>query len=281
MNICLFSAEEISKPLPWNDERAQHIIKVLHKKENDSFTAGIIEGQSGKATITKINEKESIEFSFENTGNGKPLYPLSMIIGFPRPIQLKRLLRDIAGLGSGFVHLTGTELGEKSYLQSTLVEKGAAYKMLLDGTVQAGSTHVPKLFMHKSLSECLDSCFDSFFEHGTTANRSEENIPTFKIALDNVGAKCALKDFIEQKLATIPQLAEQQTFTMNSNEQIVTPKFKAIAAIGSERGWTEKERNLLESQGFTRCSMGTRILRTESAATVAASIILNYMGVLN
>ena len=31
MNICLFTSEEISKPLNKNDERAQHIIKVLHR----------------------------------------------------------------------------------------------------------------------------------------------------------------------------------------------------------------------------------------------------------
>ena len=52
------------------------------------------------------------------------------------------------------------------------------------------------------------------------------------------------------------------------------------AAIGSERGWTEAERDLLEQNGFSLCSMGTRILRTETAATVAASIILDSMGFL-
>ncbi len=293
MNICLFSKEEIEQPLAWNDERAEHILKVLHKKEGDSFTAGIIEGQSGKAVITKINPKVSIEFSFtgdtaESGGNEneKPLYPLSMIIGFPRPIQLKRLLRDLAGLGSNSIHLTGTELGEKSYLQSNLLEKGAAYKMLLDGTVQAGSTHIPKLYMHKNLADCVTDC-----------EKSEENkktdIPVLKIALDNVGAKCSLKEFIEQKLFEISSVQGAEKNHLESaipvRENAVgalapaggIARFAAIAAIGSERGWTEKERTLLEKNGFTRCSMGSRILRTESAATVAASIILNYMGVLN
>lgn len=266
MNICLFSKEEISQPLDWNDERAQHLIKVLHKKEGDEFTAGIIEGKSGKAVITKINDKKSIEFSFTGENEGKQLYPLSMIIGFPRPIQLKRLLRDIAGLGTKFVHLTGTELGEKSYLQSTLLEKGTAYKMLLDGTVQAGSTHVPELSMHQNLSECLSASFSA----------AESEIPLLKIALDNVGSKTSLKDYIESQLSSINST---NSIVVDSKSNV--PKFNAIAAIGSERGWTEKERQLLEQNGFVRCSMGCRILRTETAATVAASIILNYMGVLD
>ena len=245
MNICLFTQEEITKPLSIKDQRGQHIIKILHKKAGDTFTAGVLGGQSGTATINKIDD-EGIFFTFEPGSSGKPLNPLKMIIGFPRPIQLKRLLRDIAALGVCEVHLTGTELGEKSYMQSTLVEKGNAYKMLYDGTVQAGSTFVPELFLHKTLSECL-----SFLEGSTaTAEKSVAHL-----ALDNKNPTMRLQEALSQEKGIS----------------------EVIAAIGSERGWTDKERNLLEANGFIRCGMGERIMRTETAATVAGSIILNYM----
>jgi RsmE family RNA methyltransferase len=52
-----------------------------------------------------------------------------------------------------------------------------------------------------------------------------------------------------------------------------------VAAIGSERGWTDNERRLLEQAGFIRCGMGERIMRTETAVTVAGAIILNSMGI--
>lgn len=156
MNICLFKQEELNRPLSIKDERGEHIIKILHKKEGDIFSAGVINGMAGTATIKKIENGE-ITFDFAPDSEGKNLYPLKMIIGFPRPIQLKRLLRDIAALGVQEVHLTGTELGEKSYMQSNLVEHGTAYQMLLDGTVQAASTHVPDLFLHKTLKDCLES----------------------------------------------------------------------------------------------------------------------------
>ena len=240
MNICLFSQEEISAPLPKKDERAQHIIKVLHKKEGDTFTAGIIGGQSGTAVIRAIDD-DGISFDFTPEGDGKPLAQLDMIIGFPRPIQLKRLLRDIAALGVGKVYLTGTDLGEKSYMQSTLVEKGAAYKMLLDGTVQAGSTHVPELFLFKTLDECLSSI------KGEAA----------RFALDNVNPAMRLADALADK----------------------KPE-RVIAAIGSERGWTDRERGVLEAAGYIRCGMGERIMRTETAATVAGAIILSGLGVI-
>lgn len=245
MNICLFSKDEIINPLPLCDERAQHIIKVLHKKSGDTFTAGIIGGQSGTAVIREITD-ECINFEFSAGGDGKPLSSLEMIIGFPRPIQLKRLLRDIAALGAARVHLTGTDLGEKSYMQSNLVEHGAAYKMLLDGTVQAGSTHVPELCLYKTLDECLKAL-------------GGEGL---LLALDNVNPVARLADAVKQK------------------KNVVTEGARVVAAIGSERGWTDRERSLLESKGFIRCGMGERIMRTETAATVAGAIILSELEII-
>lgn len=245
MNICLFTTEEIKKSLPKNDERAKHIVKVLHKNAGDSFDAGIIGGAAGVATITKISDDGEIFFDFEPKSAGKKLYPLTLIIGFPRPIQLRRLLRDVAGLGAQKVILCGTDLTEKSYLDSNVVSDGSAYQMLLDGTAQAASTHVPVLEVAKSLDEVIISN-----EQLAMSNSS-------KIALDNRRATCSLHDFLAHESA-----------------------HSVVAAIGSERGWTERERDLLEKAGFTLCSMGTRILRTETAATVASSIILDSMGFL-
>ena len=259
MNICLFTQEEISKPLDLRDERGEHIVKILHKKEGDTFTAGIIGGMAGTARITKLEgdykNGGKLWFDFKGESDGKKLNPVKMIIGFPRPIQLKRLLRDIAGLGVCEVHLTGTELGEKSYMQSTLVEKGNAYKMLLDGTVQAGSTHVPELFLHKTLGECVEK----ILEGKDSADGSCSNM--ILAALDNKNPV--------MPLGKVMAAAENHPFDGT-----------VVAAIGSERGWTDRERAFLVEKGFTLCSMGNRILRTESAATVAGSIILSKLGII-
>lgn len=255
MNICLFDKNEIDQPLKISDERGAHIINILHKKIGETFTAGIIGGNSGIATITNISDSE-INFTFESTGQGKTLFPLKMIIGFPRPIQLKRLLRDVAALGVCEVHLTGTELGEKSYMQSTLVEKGNAYKMLLDGTVQAGSTHIPELFLHQNLKECLN-----YMEENASKEHSHHIL---RLALDNVNPKCSLT----MALTDIPCMSCENP--CNDGKTV-------FAAIGSERGWTDRERKLMEDFGYIRCGMGQRIMRTETAATVAGAIILSQM----
>ncbi len=247
MNIVLFSETEISKPLALSDSRCKHILNILHKKTGDSFTSGIIGGKAGKAVITNIDEN-FLYFSFEPETDGNPLKPVIMIIGFPRPIQLKRLFRDMAGLGVSQLHLVGTELSEKSYLKSNMIVNGEAETALLEGTMQAKSTHVPELFVHESVAKCIQEL-------------KNQNPECIKILLDNIEPECSLSLKMEKALKT-------------------KNHFPVIAAIGSERGWTDKERKLFRQNGYSLCSMGNRVLRTETAATVAASIILEKSGEL-
>jgi len=261
----LFTAEEIACPLSLTDERAKHIRSVLHKTEGDSFEAGVIGGMAGSAHITRIDDHGSMHggahgtlcFTFTPRTDGKPLYPVKMLIGFPRPIQLKRLFRDMAGIGVAEIHLAGTELGEKSYMQSNLFERGTAEALLRDGSAQAKSTHVPRLFLHKTLADCLNEAA------GDTAAPEAH-----RFALD-IAAEIALTDALREKIA--------DGLAAWTPQGIIAPVW---AAIGSERGWTDGERELLKGAGFTLVSMGNRVLRTETAATVAAALLLSAMGVL-
>ena len=44
--------------------------------------------------------------------------------------------------------------------------------------------------------------------------------------------------------------------------------------------WLDRKLHLLESHGYTLLGLGKRVLRTETAATVAASLVLGTMGAL-
>lgn len=255
MNIVLFERDELEKPLAPRDERAKHILKVLHKGVGDTFEAGVINGDAGQAEITGI-DASGISFSFTPLSDGKPLFPVTLIVGFPRPIQLKRLFRDAAGLGASRICLCGTELGEKSYMDSNIVERGAAYAALVDGTAQAKSTHVPELVMYPSVRACLKE----LFPEEAVSSEEEGAGGDLRVMLDNVKPVSSLYRFLEE----------------NRPEQ----KSMIYASIGSERGWTDNERQMFESQGFTACSMGERVLRTETAVTVALSLILQSLNVL-
>ncbi|MGI5085817.1 16S rRNA (uracil(1498)-N(3))-methyltransferase [Treponema putidum] len=237
-----------------NDERYLHIKKILHLKEGDIFKAGIINGKIGEALILHLSE-EKIVFSFcpnepdknlDNIDDDKiesnplPLPPIKIILGFPRPIQLRRILRDAASLGFAEIVLCGTELGERSYLKSNLSSSEEIKKYLLDGISQAGQTLLPEFSFCSSVKEALKNLKTASFKGG-------------KILLD------------------IGEHQPLSSFRMKKGEEL-------IIAIGSERGWTQNEREAFFSAGFIPYSMGKRILRTETALTSALSVLLANNG---
>lgn len=245
MNIILFNENEISQRLSLKDPRGEHIKKVLHKSSGETFEAGVINVSEGVCRILEISDKD-ISFIYESKRKVSPCYKIKLIVGFPRPIQLRRLLRDVVSLGVAEIHLTGTELGEKSYLKSNLLEKGATNAAMIDGASQAKSAALPELFMHKTLNECLDFLF---------ADKYSKEVREL-VLLDNVKPVLRLSDAVQLRAF------ENKT---------------VIAAVGSERGWTDKERNAFEQRGFKFYSLGNRILRTETASIAAVSLILAAM----
>jgi len=244
MNIVLFDGETYFSR---GDARYQHIKKILRKGKGDSFQAGVINGSEGEASITSMDD-QGLSFVFTPTRPMRPLHPLIAVIGFPRPIQLKRILRDLASLGVSAVWLTGTELGEKSYRESTLVDRGAAREGLLEGCMQAGGTAVPELRLFDSLEQTLAAADALDAENGTRS---------FRVSLDVQDALCPLSR------APFGEVSAGRP---------------ALLFIGSERGWSAGERALLRAAGCTVCSLGSRILRTETAATAAVAITLSAIG---
>lgn len=240
-----------------NDERFLHIKKILKLSSGCNFKAGFINGKIGTAVINEFSN-EKITFSFTETASPLPLPPVKLILGFPRPIQLKRILRDAASLGFSELFLTGTELGEKSYLKSNLSDKEKITEYLLDGISQAGQNLLPQFSFYNSVQEVLQKI-------------NEKQNASF---LQNVQNGVSQALFLKEKkiLLDISENAETLgSFKLKRGEHV-------IAAIGSERGWTERERELFRNEDFKTYSMGKRILRTETAVCAALSVIGSNCG---
>ena len=264
VNIILFDPAEIGKPLSRRDERTLHLLKVLHKKAGDTFDAGILGGNLGTGRIDTIKLDGSVVYSLNLRQEPPPRYPVRIAVGFPRPIQIKRLLRDLSTLGLEAVDLIGTDLGEKSYRDTKLLTDGGAQAALIEGAVQARDTRLPVLSAYPSLEEWLaQRPWDKPTEKPLYADNTLRNAYTdgsllrspILIALDNVRPEGAL--------ALLSALGHSM-----------------VLAVGSERGWSDTERDKLEAAGFLRLSMGERVLRTETACVAAAVLALEKIGVL-
>lgn len=256
MNIILCSENDKKDDIFFfgkDDERYLHITKILKLKTGDFFKAGIINSELGRAQIKDITEKRII-FDFISTEKPHPLYPLHLILGIPRPIQLKRLLKDVSTLGVSSIHLVGTVLGEKSYITSSLIANGEITKYLIEGASQAGSTLLPSYSIYSSLNKALG-------QEGKWGEDdvNDENIVRLLFDVENEEMRYNSKD-------KIPLICDSK-----GEKQIVL-------AIGSERGWARSERELFKKYNFATVTLGHRIMRCETATIAALSYVLSKIG---
>ena len=279
MNIILLRQEELSDgnfSFARTDERFLHIKKVLKLGVGAVFKAGIIDGEKGTAEITSFSDELlTARFTVSEDAGGEgdvsALPPIRLILGFPRPIQLRRILRDVAGLGIEALYLTGTELGEKSYLQADIAAETEIERLLIDGCSQAGDTHIPKVYRAYSVRHFFDRYEDDIRPDHL---RAALDVP-FQIEQGSQG-------YIGQN--RIGHAHSEQGDTrcipvMHPLPQLQWDGKQTLwLAVGNERGWSLNERLLFAKKQFTAYTMGRRILRTETAVTSAVAVCLANSG---
>jgi RsmE family RNA methyltransferase len=148
-------------------------------------------------------------------------------------------------MGLEAVDLLGTDTGEKSYRDTRLLDDGGARAALIEGAVQGRDTRLPVLRVFPDVQSWLE-------ERPWETEGGKHRSPAL-IAADN--------------------LRPQGTFTA-----FAAKGRPLVAAVGPERGWSDRERLLLEAAGFLRLSLGKRALRTETACVAAAALAMETIG---
>lgn len=246
MNIVYLAKDEIGRLIPRRDRRWAHVAKILKKGPGDIVAAGSSDASLGEARIEAMDH-EGIVFSYAPRRTAPPLRPLRLLMGFPRPIQAGRVLKDLTSLGVEKIWFVQSELGEKSYVESSFFKTKEYGSHLIEGAEQAGNPRLPEVRCFWSLKAACDALTE---EEGALNEAAEP--PTKLVFHPNPKAPA---------LASLSRYAAPVTL-----------------AIGSERGWTEKELAFFDARGFAACRLGDRILKTETAALAAASIVLSRLG---
>jgi RsmE family RNA methyltransferase len=183
---------------------------------------------------------EALVLSFTWNNQQPPIEPLALVIGLPRPQTARDILRDATSLGVGAIHFVRTEKSEPSYARSTLWTSDEWRRQLLVGAEQAFATRIPDVTHNRSLSDALDALPSLSVRH----------------ALDNYEASSRLSD------------------------APVDPGSLHILAVGGERGWSAVDREALRSHRFTLVSLGSRVLRTETAVVAALTVLRTRLGLM-
>jgi RsmE family RNA methyltransferase len=172
--------------------------------------------------------KESVYLNVELTNAPPEPLPLTLIVALPRPKMLRRIFQTIATMGVKKLYLVNSWRVEKSYWQTPWLNQSAIREQLILGLEQGCDTTLPEVFIEKRF-----------------------------------------KPFVEDKLPGIS--ANTRTLVAHPTGGIPCPTAlnqETTLAVGPEGGFIDYEIDLLKQTGFHPVTLGSRILRVETAIPV-------------
>ncbi|MBE6401468.1 MAG: 16S rRNA (uracil(1498)-N(3))-methyltransferase [Verrucomicrobia bacterium] len=239
MNLVLLGGADATH-FPAGTPQAEHLLRVLKIAVGETFWCGVKNGVRGLATVLAISPDGAISFSVEwEKGVVFSPPPVRILVGLSRPQTMKKIFAAASEIGCSRIDVFRSGKGDPAYAESSLWKPG-------DSTLadilkkSAEQTCVPVL-------------------------------PEFRFF-------ASLKDFIESENALAGTLRLALDVYANQKslaETAFPPDAEALLAIGSERGWSDDERAQLRAGGFTFAHLGERVLRVETAVSVALAVALS------
>ncbi len=237
MNLVLLDSEATNS-LRAGTHAAEHLLRVLKISVGSVFWCGAKNGARGLATVREISADGDVRFSVAWERDFRcALPPVTLVVGLSRPQTMKKIFAAAAEIGCARIEVFRSEKGDPAYAESSLWKRGDATlaEILEKAAEQTCVPALPEFALRESLASALDA------------------VPAeaARIALDIYDA--------ETSLASVPALA---------------PGASVALAVGSERGWSPREREILRARNFSVAHLGERVLRVETAVSVALAVAL-------
>ncbi|OUS28302.1 16S rRNA (uracil(1498)-N(3))-methyltransferase [Gammaproteobacteria bacterium 45_16_T64] len=213
------------------DRRFLHI-QSIHKAEvGDLLRVGVINGSMGTGTVKHIGSNSITLQVVLHQHEPPPPLPVTILLSLPRPKMLRRILQTAASMGVKKLILINSYKVEKSYWQSPYLQEDSINEQLTLGLEQAVDTIMPEVVLKKRFKPFI-----------------EDELP----AIAN-NKRCIIAH--PELSAGICEASEQET----------------VLAIGPEGGFIPYEVENLNAAGFKTVTLGTRILKVETAVPVLLS----------
>ena len=228
MNLLLLEKEELlGDEAVVCDRRAEHLLNILQVEPGSVVRLGLIGGNVGSGTVLAIEKKTvRLQVSLKQ----EPVRPphIELILALPRPIMLKRVLKQGTVLGVRHFHLIRSRRVEKSFFASPALQPDKVRASLLEGMEQAMDTWLPEVHIHRQFKPFIEDVLPTLKGQGLIAH------PTVTSCL----------------LTAYSALAQ---------------KGPLLLSIGPEGGWSDFEVDAFIQKGFKPFSMGSRILHVDTA----------------
>ena len=225
-------------------QEVHHLLNVHRKKKGDFFIAVDGKGSGYDCEIESLDKNTlTAKILKKHRFYGEPLFKLTLALAIHKKNRFEWIIEK------------ATEIGVTNIIP-----------LLTKRTNQNEQTLKPQRSERIALAAMKQSC-RSFLPTITPARNFEsicEDSSNFGIKL------------IAHEKETSKNLNEILQFEENVLQRITS----GIVYIGPEGGFTNEEIDLANSYGFSTFGLGPRRLRTETAALVAASLVLDRVGEL-
>lgn len=243
MNLILLDSPETTY-FEAGTPAAEHLSRILKVSVGSTFWCGVKNGLRGLATVSDVSPAGKITFSvaWEEGASGLELPPVRLLVGLSRPQTMKKIFAAASEIGCSRIDVFRSEKGDPAYAESSIWKPGdkTLSDILKKSAEQTCVPALPEFRLFRSL--------EHFFEENTSISEQPN-----RFALD--------------------VYASENSF----GEIEISQSGSAILAIGPERGWTDLERAVLHGNDFTFVHLGGRVLRVETAVSVALAVALSKM----
>ncbi len=230
MNVLILpkSAFKEGRAIISNPLQITHIQTILQAKIGDVLKIGEFGGGLGVGRIIQMDDTHCLLDEVHLDTSPPVKLDVTVILALPRPKVLRRLMLDMTAFGVGHIILVNSARTDKSYWGSPLLTR-------LDDFVLEG------------LQQGIDS-----------------TPPTITLAQ-------RFKPFVQDELPKLTKNTPAVVFhpyaQMRFDEMISGHGLPKVVIIGAEGGFVPYEIDLLGSVGVKAATLGSRILRTESAVS--------------
>ena len=241
-SLILYSSDFIDSSLVRiGAARAETIWREYRKLVGQEIRIAVFGGERGAAVVRYVGPEE-ILLDVARLEPSLPLRPIDLIVGLSRPQTVKKVIQLAVMTGVRSLRLVATELGEKSYSTSHLLDDDVLRGEVIKALEQTGEGFAPCISVHRS------------FVHFCRNYESESP--------RHVGGLRVLAHPAGDSLGAL---------------ELVATSVEATLAVGPEPGWSAREISIFTEMGFAHVGLGPRVVRVE----VALGLLLGQLQALS
>ena len=231
-------------------EDAKHIAKVMRMQPGDEFICCNYSGNAFYCKLKSIDDQSvTAQIIRELEENHELPIQVTVVQGLPKGDKLDMIVQKGTELGAASFVLFQAERSVAKWVGSSKIARKLErlQKIAKEAAEQSHRNKVPQVSEPISLQKLIE--MSQSFDYNIVAYEEEAKS----------GSMAGLHSVFE----------------------VMRPGDSLLAVIGPEGGFSEDEVKQLTKAGFTRCALGRRILRTETAPLYLLSAVSYYFELEN